>query len=57
MSRSKNANHVNNMEEEEEEIDTENDEFVVEKILSCRTKSNGKKEYLLKWKGYPELVI
>jgi len=54
MSRSKNANHVNNMEEEEEEIDTENDEFVVEKILSCRTKSNGKKEYLLKWKGYPE---
>lgn len=36
--------------EEEEE---EEEEYTVEKVVDSRMKG-GRKEYLLKWKGYPE---
>jgi hypothetical protein len=39
--------------EQDEEEEEEESGFTVERIIDMRVKS-GKKEYLLKWKGYPE---
>ena len=39
--------------EGEEEEEEEEEEFTVEKVVGQRM-NNGKKEFLLKWKGYPE---
>ena len=36
-----------------EEPEEEEEEYVVEKVVDMRF-NKGKKEFLLKWKGYPE---
>lgn len=47
----KNKNNIDISDEDEQDVENE---YVVEKILGCRVKPNGKKEYYLKWKGYTE---
>lgn len=50
MSKSK---KVEEPEVDQDDDDDEEEEFVVEKVVDARMRS-GKKEYLLKWKGYPD---
>ena len=46
---------MNNINEDKQQMlgNDEGEEFVVERIVSHRYR-NGRKEYLLAWKGYPE---
>ena len=37
-----------------EDMDSEEEQYIVEKIMEKRVLKNGKTEYLLKWKGYSE---
>lgn len=47
----KNKNNLDMSDDDEQDVENE---YIVEKILDCRVKPNGKKEYYLKWKGYSD---
>ena len=53
---SKEGSFENNKKERSSDEDSENeeDEYVVERVVDVRKNKKGKKEYLLKWKGWPE---